>query len=80
MVFSTIHPAIAQQGRNCVLRPKLVQPRGRGTGHGVLYEKEHQRFLQQVTEFEHMLYEDGVTLIKFWFSISKEEQQQRFEA
>lgn len=47
---------------------------------GFCTKKEHQRFLQQVTEFEHMLYEDGVTLIKFWFSISKEEQQQRFEA
>jgi polyphosphate kinase 2 (PPK2 family) len=25
-----------------------------------------------------MLYEDGILLIKFWFSISKEEQLQRF--
>lgn len=47
---------------------------------GFCSKKEHQRFLQQVTEFEHMLYEDGVTIIKFWFSISKEEQQKRFEA
>jgi polyphosphate kinase 2 (PPK2 family) len=27
-----------------------------------------------------MLYEDGVTLIKFWFSISKDEQKKRFES
>jgi len=47
---------------------------------GFCSKKEHQRFLQQVTEFEHMLYEDGVTIIKFWFSISKEEQFKRFEA
>ena len=47
---------------------------------GFCTKKEHQRFLQQVTEFEHMLYEDGVTLIKFWFSISKEEQAKRFDA
>jgi len=46
---------------------------------GFCTKKDHQRFLQQVTEFEHMLYEDGVTLIKFWFSISKEEQLTRFE-
>lgn len=39
---------------------------------------EYQRFIQQVPEFEHMLYEDGIILIKFWFSISKEEQQRRF--
>jgi polyphosphate kinase 2 len=47
---------------------------------GFCNKKEHQRFLQQVPEFEHMLYEDGVTIIKFWFSISKEEQAKRFEA
>lgn len=41
---------------------------------------EYERFIQQVPEFEHMLYEDGVTIIKFWFSISKEEQWQRFES
>ncbi|MCL4137213.1 UNVERIFIED_CONTAM: hypothetical protein GTU68_067182 [Idotea baltica] len=34
----------------------------------------------QVPEFEHMLYEDGVKIIKFWFSISKEEQKSRFDA
>lgn len=47
---------------------------------GFCTKREHQRFLQQVPEFEHMLYEDGVTLIKFWFSISKDEQLRRFEA
>ncbi|MBL4846259.1 MAG: polyphosphate kinase 2 [Planctomycetes bacterium] len=39
---------------------------------------EYSRFMQQVPEFEHMLYEDGIELIKFWFSISKEEQAERF--
>ncbi|MEZ4820024.1 MAG: hypothetical protein R3A45_09065 [Bdellovibrionota bacterium] len=34
--------------------------------------------MRQVPEFEHMLYEDGVELIKFWFSISKDEQAKRF--
>ncbi|HSL04906.1 MAG TPA: polyphosphate kinase 2 [Nitrospiraceae bacterium] len=47
---------------------------------GFCSKKEHQRFLQQVPEFEHMLYEDGVSIIKFWFSISKEEQAKRFDA
>jgi polyphosphate kinase 2 len=47
---------------------------------GFCSKQEHQRFLQQVPEFEHMLYEDGVTIIKFWFSISKEEQAKRFES
>ena len=38
---------------------------------------QYQTFMQQVPEFEHMLYEDGVILIKFWFSISKKEQKKR---
>ncbi len=41
-------------------------------------KKEYKQFMRQVPEFEHMLYEDGIDLIKFWFSISKEEQLKRF--
>jgi len=40
---------------------------------------DYQKFMKQVPEFEHMLYEDGVEIIKFWFSISKEEQLRRFD-
>ena len=42
--------------------------------------EDYGRFMQQVPEFEHMLYEDGVELVKFWFSISKSEQAKRFES
>lgn len=48
--------------------------------NGFCTQVEYERFIQQVPEFEHMLYEDGVTIIKFWFSISKAEQLQRFES
>lgn len=41
---------------------------------------QYDVFMQQVTEFEHMLYEDGIIIVKFWFSISKEEQLRRFES
>jgi len=43
-------------------------------------ETQYKNFLLQVPEFEHMMYEDGVIIIKFWLSISKEEQLKRFEA
>jgi polyphosphate kinase 2 len=43
-------------------------------------EDEYNKFMVQVPEFEHMLYEDGIDLIKFWFSISKEEQITRFNS
>ncbi len=41
---------------------------------------QYQRFMQQVPEYEHMLYEDGVIIVKFWFSISKGEQLRRFKS
>ena len=45
---------------------------------GFCTEDQYQQFMRQVTEFEHMLFEDGVDLIKLWFSVEKEEQQRRF--
>ena len=36
--------------------------------------------MAQVHEFEHLLYEDNLKIIKFWFSISKEEQKKRFDS
>ncbi len=47
---------------------------------GFCTKEEYKKFLVQVPEFEHMLYEDGVTIIKFWLSISKDEQMRRFDA
>lgn len=47
---------------------------------GFCTESQYRNFMVQVSEFEHMLYEDGLILIKFWFSISKEEQLSRFNA
>ncbi|MBN1491855.1 MAG: polyphosphate kinase 2 [Phycisphaerae bacterium] len=42
--------------------------------------QEYEHFMQQVPEFEHMLVEDGVVLVKFWFSISRDEQILRFKS
>lgn len=47
---------------------------------GFCNEEQYQQFMVQVPEFEHMLYEDGIILIKFWFSITKDEQKKRFDA
>ncbi len=47
---------------------------------GFCTKKQYSKFMVQVPEFEHMLYEDGLILIKFWFSISKDEQKKRIEA
>lgn len=47
---------------------------------GFCNDEEYNKFMIQVPEFEHMLYEDGVHLIKLWFSISKKEQLKRFNS
>ena len=47
---------------------------------GFCTKEQYELFIRQVPEFEHMLYEDGVHVIKFWFSISKEEQKKRFDS
>ncbi|NER16982.1 polyphosphate kinase 2 [Spongiivirga citrea] len=47
---------------------------------GFCTPEQYQKFMLQVPEFEHMLYEDGLILIKFWFSISKDEQEKRFNS
>jgi len=47
---------------------------------GFCNDEEYNKFMVQVPEFEHMLYEDGVKIVKFWFSISKDEQVKRFDA
>lgn len=46
--------------------------------NGFCDESEYQKFMLQVPAFEHMLYEDKMIVIKFWFSISKDEQKKRF--
>jgi len=47
---------------------------------GFCNKQDYKKFIRQVPDFEHMLYEDGITVIKFWFSISKKEQWKRFES
>ena len=46
---------------------------------GFCTEEQYEKFMQEVPEIEHALIDDGIIMIKFWFSISKEEQQKRFK-
>ena len=41
---------------------------------------EHRLFLRQCPIFERLLVEDGLILVKYWFSVSDEEQERRFQA
>src|SRR4051794_34098380 len=41
---------------------------------------EYQRFLHQCPIFERLLVEDGILLLKYWFSVSDGEQEARFRS
>jgi polyphosphate kinase 2 len=47
---------------------------------GFCTEEEYREFLRSCPEFERMLVRSGVILIKYWFSVSDEEQEHRFQA
>ncbi len=42
--------------------------------------EQHQEFLRSCPEFERMLVRSGITLLKYWFSVSWDEQRRRFES
>jgi polyphosphate kinase 2 len=46
---------------------------------GFCTDAEYQDFLQSCPEFERMLVRSGIHLIKYWFSVSDEEQERRFQ-
>jgi polyphosphate kinase 2 len=46
---------------------------------GFCTEEQYQEFLRSSPEFERMLLRSGIILIKYWFSVSDEEQERRFK-
>ena len=47
---------------------------------GFCTPEEYEEFLRSCPEFERMLVRSGIVLIKYWFSVSDEEQEKRFQA
>jgi polyphosphate kinase 2 len=47
---------------------------------GFCAEEEYREFLRSCPEFERMLVRAGIILIKYWFSVSDQEQERRFQA
>ncbi len=47
---------------------------------GFCTEEEYREFLRSCPEFERMLVRSKIVLIKYWFSVSDEEQERRFQA
>ena len=46
---------------------------------GFCTKEQHEQFLKDVPEFEKMLVESGIILFKYYFSVSKKEQERRFK-
>ncbi len=46
---------------------------------GFCSDAEYREFLRACPEFERMLIRSGITVIKYWFSVSDEEQEKRFK-
>jgi len=46
---------------------------------GYCTEEQYKDFMANVNDWESSLVDSGITLVKFWFSITKEKQLQRFE-
>lgn len=46
---------------------------------GFCTQDEYLEFMRQTPEFERMLVHSGVHVIKFWFSVSRDEQRRRFK-
>jgi len=47
---------------------------------GFCTNEEYREFMRSCPEFERMLIRSGIILIKYWFSVSDEEQERRFMA
>jgi polyphosphate kinase 2 len=46
---------------------------------GFCTKEEYAEFMRQVPEFERNLVRSGIILLKFWFSVNREEQKRRFK-
>ena len=46
---------------------------------GFCSEEEYKEFMRSCPEFERMLVRSGIQLIKYWFSVSDDEQERRFQ-
>ena len=47
---------------------------------GFCADEEYQEFMRTCPEFERMLIRSGIILLKYWFSVSDDEQERRFQS
>jgi polyphosphate kinase 2 len=47
--------------------------------HGFCNESQYQEFLRSCPQYERMLVRSGIIVLKYWFSVSDDEQEKRFQ-
>ncbi len=66
-------------GRSCCSTAAGTTARASSGSWASARQPEYEEFLRQAPEFERNLVRSGIHLIKFWFSVSRDEQRRRFK-
>ncbi|MGB5893597.1 MAG: polyphosphate kinase 2 [Ignavibacteriaceae bacterium] len=77
--FQRYIPNLPAAGEMVLFDRSWYNRAGVETVMGFCTEDEHREFLRSSPEFERMLVRSGIKLIKYWFSVSDEEQERRFQ-
>ncbi|MFC2103254.1 polyphosphate kinase 2 [Bacteroidota bacterium] len=77
--FQRYIPHLPAAGEMALFDRSWYNRAGVETVMGFCTEEEHREFLRSCPEFERMLVRSGIILIKYWFSVSDEEQEKRFQ-
>jgi len=78
--FQRYVPHLPAQGEMVLFDRSWYNRAGVERVMGFCTELEYREFLRSCPEFERMLVRSGIILIKYWFSVSDEEQERRFQA
>lgn len=75
-----IHPHVPGKGQIVIFNRSHYEDVLIVRVHKLAPEEEWRRRYQQICDFERMLAEEGVTILKFYLHISKDEQKERLQA
>ena len=78
--FQRYVPHLPATGEMCLFDRSWYNAAGVDRVMGFVTEEQAAEFLRSCPEFERMLIRSGIRLIKYWFSVSSEEQERRFQS
>jgi polyphosphate kinase 2 len=78
--FQRYVPHLPAEGEMVLLDRSWYNRAGVERVMGFCTDEEYNEFLRSCPEFERMLVRSGIILIKYWFSVSDEEQEKRFQS